>query len=92
MVSESEKKYPRRDEMEVKKMIALGLALGQYVGEPCRVCGEAITAESFKDGLVFAGYSEDSRSRAAHQSCWDKRLPKDRWAFPVDASRPEEAG
>ncbi len=46
---------------------AAKMALAMYVGEPCRICGQQITDLK---GVVFAGYSDDSTSRAAHGLCW----------------------
>jgi len=45
------------------------LALAMYANEPCRICGRIITHADV-GVAVFAGYSEDSASRAAHQRCW----------------------
>ena len=70
----------------------LGLILGMYAGEPCRICGEKITMHDMMGGLdvdngaVWAGYSECSKSRAAHKTCWDKH--KDNvgvWVYPKSA-------
>jgi hypothetical protein len=36
--------------------------------------------------LVFAGYSKDNKSRAAHGGCWqEKGRYKKKWKHPVDA-------
>ena len=50
------------------------IALGMYVGEPCRICGLLLTVIDVKDGAVFAGYSKDNKSRAAHKICWDNAV------------------
>ena len=49
----------------------IDIASGMYVGEPCRICGLLLTVIDVKDGAVFAGYSADNKSRAAHKLCWD---------------------
>jgi hypothetical protein len=59
------------------------VALLMYGGEPCRICGEAITRDDLREA-VFAGYSEGSESRSAHGPCWREGKPKAEWAFPVD--------
>ena len=48
-----------------------GIALSMYVGEPCRICGCLLTVNDVKAGAVFAGYSKDNKSRAAHKLCWN---------------------
>lgn len=48
-----------------------GIALSMYVGEPCRICGCLLTVIDVRDGAVFAGYSKDNKSRAAHKLCWN---------------------
>lgn len=63
------------------KEMAARIAIGMYANEPCRICGERIT-EADLSTAVFAGYSADSRSRAAHKTCWDKQLPQPAWAIP----------
>jgi hypothetical protein len=45
------------------------LVMGMYTNEPCRICRRMILPEDL-DGLIFAGYSEDNTSRAAHGKCW----------------------
>ncbi len=58
------------------------VALGMYVGEPCRICGVALTKQDVEDGAVFVGYSQDNAARAAHRECWNKDLPKEELAKP----------
>lgn len=50
--------------------VAYKTALLMYVNEPCRICGRVIRREDLHDS-VFAGYSKDNKSRAAHKRCWD---------------------
>lgn len=52
--------------------------LNMYANEPCRICGELITREQVND-IVFAGYSQDNSSRAAHGECWEKNIPVEEW-------------
>lgn len=66
---------------EERELIAR-IALDMYADEPCRICGELIKTEDLPTA-VFAGYSADSTSRAAHGPCWEKQLPQDEWAIPV---------
>lgn len=54
-------------------------ARAMYNQEPCRICGEMIEAS---DDIVFAGYSADCKSRAAHRNCWENRPPQNKWAYP----------
>ena len=50
------------------------LAIGMYVGEPCRICGELLTMEDMEDNAVWAGYATDgSGARSAHRLCWELR-------------------
>ena len=49
----------------------MNIALSMYVGEPCRICGCLLTVIDVRDGAVFAGYSKDNKSRAAHKLCWN---------------------
>ena len=56
------------------------IALAMYANEPCRICGKVITIEQVSDA-VFAGYSQDSKSRGAHKECWDKNIPKSQWIY-----------
>jgi hypothetical protein len=67
--------------MEISKDDAVKIALSMYENEPCRICGELIT-DARK--AVYAGYSADSKARSAHKTCWDKRIPKPQWAYPID--------
>lgn len=47
------------------------MALHMYTGEPCRICGRILKMDDIRgDGVVFAGYSADNTSRAAHKRCW----------------------
>jgi len=69
------------DENEEAFDWVLRLALSQYVGEPCRICGSPITWEDLDNGAKFAGYSKNSESRAAHKECWDKNIPEDEWKY-----------
>lgn len=59
----------------------VSLALSFYIDEPCRVCGKLIKLSDLKE-LIFAGYSADNKSRAAHVQCWDQNKPKSEWAYP----------
>lgn len=65
------------EKLRIQK-IAAAIALGMYVDEPCRICGERITVEQVGDA-VFAGYSKDNMSRGAHKACWDKQIPQEQW-------------
>lgn len=53
-----------------KRRLAARMALGMYAHEPCRICRRLIEVEDLHD-LVFAGYSRDGKTRAAHKVCWD---------------------
>ena len=68
--------------MDEEKETLARIALGMYANEPCRICGKMITQADLQT-IVFAGYSIDSRSRAAHKACWDKHLPTWEWAIPM---------
>jgi len=57
------------------------MALGMYVGEPCRICGQLIEWADINDA-VWAGYSKGNESRLAHGDCWESRLPRKRWQWP----------
>lgn len=59
----------------------LEVALSMNEDEPCRICGELI-----KDAkaVVWAGYSDDNKSRSAHKSCWDADISKSKRAYPKD--------
>jgi hypothetical protein len=70
---------------KISRAAASHIALAMYSGEPCRVCGDLLTREVLSDA-VFAGYSDCSRSRAAHGECWREGKPKSEWAFPKDAA------
>jgi hypothetical protein len=61
---------------------ALSVAVGMYANEPCRICGKLLEVSDL-DTAVFAGYSEDSKSRAAHKVCWEARPPQSKWAYPA---------
>jgi hypothetical protein len=67
----------------------LGLILGMYAGEPCRICGENIQMGDLmdiKNGAVYAGYSECGTSRSAHKACWDKYKDDTlKWVYPKSA-------
>ena len=65
----------------------LYMALAMYENEPCRICGENIEKAELR-GLVFAGYSRDNKSRAAHGACWTKGLPQIEWAYPENEVEP----
>lgn len=54
------------------------VALAQYADEPFRVCGEMLTMDDLQTA-VFAGYSQDNTSRAAHKRCYDSGVPKSEW-------------
>ncbi len=47
------------------------IALSTYGYEPCRICGKILTNEDLQTA-VFAGHSQDNRSRAAHGECWQQ--------------------
>lgn len=49
------------------------IALEMYVNEPCRICGRLLTSSDI-ESAVFAGYSADSKSRAAHEICWKNAM------------------
>ena len=57
------------DEIDV-----IDIALSMYAGEPRRICGRLLTMDDIKAGAVFAGYSKDNKSRAAHKLCWDNAM------------------
>lgn len=59
------------------------IIFGQYVNEPCRICGTPIGWEDI-EGLVWAGYSQGNESRCAHLECWERKPPQPEWAFPID--------
>lgn len=89
------KKLPKHDEVEQIgdfKLVTLTdenrahvaeIAFSMYTNEPCRICGELLTAKN-RD-MVYAGYSEGDKSRAAHKACWDSNTPKHLWAYPIDS-------
>lgn len=52
-----------------EREMAAKLAISMYAGEPCRICGREITVDDLEIA-VFAGYSDDSKSRVAHGLCW----------------------
>lgn len=52
------------------RSLAGQLALSMYANEPCRICRRMIERSDLY-ALVFAGYSRDGASRAAHRVCWD---------------------
>lgn len=52
----------------------INIALSMYTGEPCRICGRILTMDDVRAGAVFAGYSKDNKSRAAHKLCWDNAM------------------
>ena len=58
-------------------------AIMMYVGEPCRICGEKLTAAVIKT-VVWAGYGKTG-GRCAHQDCWDAGKPKAQWVHSEDA-------
>jgi len=65
------------------KAVAKSLFSYYYSPEPCRICGELIGDD---ENAVYAGYSLDSKSRAAHGACWDAHKgEKSKWAYPEDA-------
>lgn len=68
-------------EMLIQKEAALSVAIGMYVGEPCRICGGIISVADIQAGAVFAGYSKCNKSRTAHKECWDKGVPQEDWAY-----------
>ena len=72
--------------MALKYGTAKKLDVGSLVtveDETCRVCGETIG----KAEAVWAGWSQNNESRAAHRSCWYKNIPKEQWAYPQDATQ-----
>jgi len=52
----------------------MNLMLLAYANEPCRICGKLLTKDDILTA-VFAGYSRDSKSRAAHKECCEKYPP-----------------
>lgn len=48
----------------------VGLVLGSYLNEPCRVCGQLFEEKDLST-MVFVGYSVDCKSRCAHLRCWN---------------------
>lgn len=70
------------DEAERDRREARSFALSMYEGEPCRACGGVITRDDL-EAAVFAGYSRDNRSRAAHGGCWRDGPRQEEWAYPV---------
>ena len=65
------------DKMIVTDAI-LDLVMSFYADEPCRICGKNITRADL-DTIVYAGYSDDGKARAAHKRCWDNRPPETQW-------------
>lgn len=65
---------------EYRKVLT-DLVMSFYTNEPCRICGKVINKDDL-DGLVYAGYSDDNKARAAHKNCWDNKPPQDKWAHP----------
>ncbi len=58
------------------------VTLMAYTGEPCRVCGKTITAETVRT-VVYAGYGKTG-GRCAHQACRDAGKPKSEWVHGED--------
>lgn len=72
--------------MELEKQLTWRIAIGMYANEPCRICGDLLTMDDVIDGAVFAGYSKNNTSRAAHKACWDARKnDKANWTYSEDA-------
>lgn len=65
---------------QIRKLV-VDATMMMYTNEPCRICGKLITKNDL-DELVFAGYSQDNKSRAAHGDCWKKNIPQVEWAYP----------
>ena len=63
----------------VSRKTAVKIVSAMYLDEPCRICGEIITDLA---GVVWAGYSKDSKARSAHGTCWKKNIPESQWAHP----------
>lgn len=55
---------------DANRRLAFRMAMGMYANEPCRICRRLIEASDLHT-LVFAGYSRDGKTRAAHKVCWD---------------------
>lgn len=70
----------------ISRESAARIAMSMYAGEPCRICGKTLTMKAIESGAVFAGYSKDNKSRAAHKECWNKNVPQEKWAYPENAS------
>jgi len=68
--------------MKIASQTIVEIALSMYDGEPCRICGKPVVANT----AVFAGHSDDNESRSACKSCWDKNLPKNKWVYPKDST------
>ena len=56
-------------EPEPGQMALQDLVGSFYHGEPCGICGELIGDERHP---IFLGYSDEDKSRAAHEVCFDK--------------------
>ncbi len=62
------------------------LTQSKYANEPCRICGKLLTLEDVTNNIIFAGYSLNQETRAAHSECWEQNIPKEQWAYPQDES------
>ena len=69
----------------IDRETAYKMAMAMYTNEPCRICGQLITADDVKTA-VFAGYSPDDKARSAHRECWDSGLPSHRWQYPPEVA------
>ena len=69
--------------IQVDKKFAASMMINMYTNEPCRICGKLITKDDLNE-LKFAGYSECSKARAAHGSCWENHGKDDTktWKYP----------
>jgi hypothetical protein len=72
--------------MFISRESAVRIAMSFYAGEPCRICGKTLTMKDIEDGAIYAGYSKNNESRAAHKNCWGKNIPQEKWAYPESAS------
>ncbi len=68
---------------QVDKKFAVSMMINMYINEPCRICGKIITKDDLNE-LIFTGYSECSKARAAHGSCWKNHGKDDTetWEYP----------
>ena len=65
----------------IESMVADGMPVGFDAFKNFRVFNNIITDAK---KCVYAGYSLGNKARSAHKVCWDKNLPKSKWAYPTD--------